>query len=230
MYGGEESTPNFISDCLSHEDECDLTTKANTYAEVTSSCVDETILCANQVSISISSNALTCTASAETNSQLCNCKYPAAYLTNNSEYVNARINVKTTFSGHCSKIPTIETTEVEGGCTLLAGCSNANKSYYSFGFNSNSFGSAITGSHYITSMRVYTTDSTGVISTMYNLNLNPSTSPYLADHPTNCNGCSTVLSAELLFGHANFSDAFATLMDNVSIALFGDPGLHGMSA
>lgn len=69
-------------------------------------------------------------------------------------------------------------------------------------------------------MKAYKTDEFGQGANELILNLNPGTSPYLIDN-VDCPGCVTVDPAELVFGHANFSDAFSSLMDNVAQALGG---------
>lgn len=224
LYKNEVLMPSYleedhlVSECLDQATECDLVTKANKYSELTLSCLDG-VLCANQVAITLTSASKTCSGLVETYNPTCGCKYPNVILNNNSTDVTGIIPIRTTFSGTCAN-PAVVTTE---------NLENDNSSYYSFGFNSDST-SLVTSESFITLMRVYDTDGYGTLTNKYDLNLNPSTSPYMDDDPVTCPGCSAILPDELKFGNANFENAFATLMDNVSLALFGITGLHHMSA
>lgn len=209
---------HLYSECLDQATECDLNTKANKYSEVTTTCQDG-IVCADQVAITLTSATKTCSGLVETYNSTCGCKYPNVELTNNSTFVNGFIPVKTTFSGTCANPAQVTTETIE----------NDNSSYYSFGFNSDST-SLVNSDSFITLMRVYDTDGYGTLTNKYDLNLNPSTSPYMDDDPVTCPGCSAILADELKFGNANFENAFLTLMDNVSLALFGLSGLHNMYA
>ena len=209
---------HLYSECLDQATECDLNTKANKYSEVTTTCQDG-IVCADQVAITLTSATKTCSGLVETYNSTCGCKYPNVELTNNSTFVNGFIPVKTTFSGTCANPAQVTTETIE----------NDNSSYYSFGFNSDST-SLVNSDSFITLMRVYDTDGYGTLTNKHDLNLNPSTSPYMDDDPVTCPGCSAILADELKFGNANFENAFLTLMDNVSLALFGLSGLHNMYA
>jgi hypothetical protein len=202
-------------ECLTHAQECSLTTKANKYPELTTGC-EETIPCASQASITLLVEDQSCTSTAETINQSCNCKYPTIALNNNSKYIDASIDVKYLFAGECatSKVPTYYT--VNGGCDS-GSCSDDYRGIYSFGFNSD--GNAyITSASFITQMKVFKTDTSGNGANALTLNLNPGTSPYTSDN-VNCSGCAAVDPAELVFGHANFTSAFLTLMDNVALSL-----------
>lgn len=229
LYGIEASPLEgyMVSDCLDHDIECDLTSKASKYPEPTTCEAGEQ--CQDQVSIVVAQAVKTCNAVAETKNSYCNCKYPTIELTDNSTEVNANIDLVTTFSGNCASRSVVDTVNVEGGCNLADGCITANQSYYSFGFNSNST-SIVTDTSFITKMRVYLTDGNGVITTMRDLLLTPGANDYQVDDPVLCPGCTAIPDAELVFGHANFEDAFTTLMDNVSLAIFGVTGLHHMYA
>jgi len=216
-----------VFECLDHETECDLTTKASKYPEQASCLTNEE--CLDQVTITLAQAVRTCSSLAETINSQCSCKFPRMYTTNNSTLVNGTIDIKTTFSGTCSNPATTSSESVIGGCNSADGCIDDNQSYYSFGFNSNST-SVVTDTSFLTRMRVYLTDGAGAITTMKDLLLTPGANDYQADDPVLCPGCTAIPDAELVFGHANFEDAFSTLMDNVSLALFGVTGLHNMYA
>lgn len=214
-------------DCLTYDDICEITSNTD-YTHEATTC-DSGVACADQVDITLSKANFECNAIAETITTSCNCKYPTIVLQNNSEEVVGYIKVKTTFSGTCASPAQSSSVQVDGGCNSTDGCTSASNSYYSFGFNSDST-SIVTADSYITQLRVYRTDSFGVILDKLDLNLNPSTSPYLADDPVNCPGCTAIVPSELEFGDPNFESAFATLMDNVSLAVWGAPGLHRIYA
>jgi len=226
LYGGEEGEGTYANSCLDHDIECDLTTKASKYSEQVTCLSGEQ--CASQVSITLAQATKSCIGLAETENSLCNCKYPTMELTNNSTLVNANIDIVTTFSGSCSNPPTIDTNNIQGGCDS-SGCNSDNLSYYSFGFNSDST-NIVTATSFITKMRVYLSDSGGNLTTMKDLILTPGANDYQVDDPVLCNGCASILDSELQFGDPNFTTAFNTLMDNISLALFGVSGLHRMNA
>lgn len=230
LYGGETIDETTVSyTCLEHDDECDLTTKANKYTIVL--CESVTAPCEDQASITISSTEYDCTSTASTsnNGQIGGSVLPILTLTDNSPYIDGAININALLSGTCGTPPPYNrstATVQAGGCTS-GGCSNDYLGTYKFSINSS-------GSHastiYVKEMKIYTTDSFGTLSTSHTLDLDPATSPYYIDDITDCPGCATVLASEVQIGDPNFTAAFETLMDNVSLALFGSTGLHYLTA
>lgn len=229
LYGGVEDDPNFTSDCLDHDDECSLTTKAGSYT--IDLCQQATIGCEDQATITIATTEYDCTSTAQTShdGQFTGSSYPVIKLTNDSIYIDGEININARLSGVCGPTAPYDratTTVQAGGCTS-SGCSNSYLGLYKFGVNSVGTQAATT---YVKSMRVYTTDLFGTLSTSYDLDLDPATSPYYVDDITDCPSCSLVVPSEVQIGDPNFSTAFATLMDNVSIALFGAASKHAIAA
>lgn len=217
------------NDCLDYDDECAITS-ATKYEHVAVVCTSSTD-CNAQVTITLSQEETSCTQVAGLSktiptgvNSLTSSASATTILTNNSQYVNAYIYLGATSSGTCGS--NVGSTTVNGGCTS-SGCSDDHKFIHWFGMSSVT---AVPYNTYIKTLRVYTTDVTGSLSYSIDLDLDPTTSPYYVDDITDCPGCSTVLSNEVQFGNANFSDAFETLMDNVSIALFGSSALHLMRA
>lgn len=225
LYGGVEDDPNFTSDCLDHDIECDLTTKANKYPEATTDCASGT-LCLNQVSITLAEVGTSCTTTAGLSTSFPptfgTAAYPATFVTDNSSYINGTVYKGVQGTSSCAGSGS---TQITGGCTS-GGCSNTHKAQYYLGFRITQPLPASTT--YIKSLRIHYTDSLGTLVSYIDLDLEPG-SIYYSDN-VSCPGCSAVLGSEVQFGNANFGDAFETLMDNVSIALFGSPSLHGITA
>lgn len=229
LYGGEVDDPNVVYECLSHEDECDLTTKANKYSAPVTDCESVALDCSGQITISLAESGETCTQTAGVAKEAVGGLFPSAfpkmYVTNNSPYIDGTIWLGATRTGDCG--PGYSSVLIDGGVTQADGAMDIHRSNYQFGFNSTV---VMPSTAYLTSMRIYETDTLGTLGAATNLDLDPATSPYYADDVVACPGCATVLSTEVQIGDPNFQDAFATLMNNVSLALFGDASLHGMSA
>lgn len=211
--------------CVTYEDECLI--KSNVVSTPIVDCTTPTP-CSNQASITLSAQTSSCSGLAKIDHSFCSCAFPKFTPTKNSIYVESEFGLKVYFTGSCNQgtAPT-EYTVINGG-TTSGGSSDSYKS--NCGLKAIFLGTSVDLSqYYFHQMVVQYTDSLGSPAGTTTLLLHPLLSPYLDDNPS-CSGCSSVLPAELIITHPNFSSAFATLMDNVSIALFGETGHHNISA
>lgn len=218
----------YDAECLEAEDECTLNTTANTYTAV-EECEDAIASCDGQLDISLSSLTTSCVHTADTANSINNSALPIITTTSDSIYIGGNIDIRVTSDCHTQSTSILGRTTINGGCTS-AGCSDSAKGKYTFGIQTTSTFN-LSDEAYISILRVYETDSTGnLIDTPINLDLNPSTSPYYTADVTDCPGCTTILDTEIQIGSTDFTTAFATLMDNVSLARYGSTGKHSMSA
>lgn len=209
-------------DCLTTDQICDINEYAATLPTLPTNTPTVTE-CEDQGDVDIDMLVNACISGVTLKNTYDNTASPLFTLADDTIYQNASINA--VFSDPCG---TSSTTAVSGGCTN-AGCNDSFKATKKIGITT-TVGDYIAGSSYITSLRVYETDSTGVlITTPIDLDLDPATSPYYTAHATDCPGCTTVNSADVVVSSANWSTAMLTLMDNVSLARYGSTGKHHFS-
>lgn len=209
-------------DCLTVDQICDINEYANTLPTlpINTPTITE---CEDQGDVDIDMLINTCIPSVTLKNTYDNTASPLITLANDTIYQNASINA--IFTDPCG---TSSTVTVTGGCTS-AGCTDADKATNILGISSN-IGDYIPAVSYITSLRVYETDATGVlINTPIDLDLDPATSPYYTAHVTDCPGCTTVSSGDVVMSSTNWATAMSTLMDNVSLARYGSTGKHHLT-
>jgi len=214
----------YPAECLEFVDHCRLEKLADSYPEVVA-CTATTVECTNQADITLAATTVTCTHTATLRSSN-NTAYPDVFTTDNSQYVNGSIGMYAQGVGVCANAE--QSVTVTGGCTS-SGCSNSHKAILKRGFQSDS---SFNGDDdaFIKTLRVYKTDALGTLDpTPIDLDLDPATSVYLAD-TIDCPGCTAILASELYISDTNFESTFVTLMNNVSLALFGVTGRHLMEA
>lgn len=229
QYYGDYMLATTLVDCLEYEQECYLNKKASKY-DLPTTCDDTVVSCDGQLSdLVLSSATTTCDFTASTANSVNFSAYPVLSVTDDSTYIESTINIRFVKDCHAGSSTIVAATAVAGGCTS-SGCSSSAKGQHLFGIQTTAdFG--LTSDAYISTLRVYETDSTGVlINTPIDLDLDPATSPYYTDDISLCPGCATVLDSEVKIGSANFSTAFTTLMENVSLARYSDTGRHELSA
>lgn len=210
-------------ECLSIEQECALN---NTNYDAIPSCEPVILDCDNQLDITTTIVGKSCAVAISMDNKVDGTAYPIMSTSAGSPLITGTTYIKFLQSGDCGANLDYDT--VLSG-TTSSGTSDSYQSTYSFGFNSlNTFHGS--NQSYISILRVYQTDSLGtLVNTPINLDLDPSTSPYYSDN-VDCPSCSALLSTDVEIGNPDFSTNFSILMDNVSIALLGDPGLHYITA
>jgi len=205
-----------LVDCLTHEDECDLSIIANTIpiepdpVVVITSCDDAAIL--NLSKSSKNCNYTLTLVDLDGNAT----SYPSLVIEDDTIYQSAKLKVKAV---GCSE--TYYAT-VETGCVNLSNlapvvCDETYKTHINLNFRL--IGLPANSNGYIKTLRVYQTDTSGLlVNTPIDLNLAPSNIAAW----TSCVDCSGISAAHLYFGHANWVNAFATLLDNVTYTLLGN--------
>lgn len=217
-----------LSECLTYKIECALKEKSKQYTIQVDPGPTSTP-CDTQVDLQLSLvNTATCTYAISLENSLNKSSYPEAFTTDDSQYLNVKINVVSKSSCDGS---IYDSTETIGGC-INGNCSNSYLGTVPFTYyvQGSTKPLATTSTCYIKTLRVYKCDSNGNLDTTpIELDLDYNTSPYFSAG-VNCPGCVTLTGADVMFGNPNFSTNFNTLMDNVSKALFGVGGKHLMSA
>lgn len=214
---------DLLFDCITYPSECSLQKKADSY---TTPCDPTTVTaCGDQIPLALSYTTKSCDYSASVKNSLNGTAYPEVVLTDDSQNITVQIDV--VVNNTCNE-PVI-TLEDVGGCDGVD-CSQAlvvGSYSYRAGMNPNLLGAnSIAANNYFVTLRVYKTDSNGDLeNTPIDLNIAPSTSDYYGPG-VNCPGCSVINAADVAFGSANFDTAFATLMNNISLALIGSTGKH----
>lgn len=224
-YYGEHGLTSVVdSDCLSYTNECVLLD--NKYSTPTE-CEATLSECDDQLAIALTTTTSPCTLLAYTLNRSNGSTYPTMFTTDDSIYVNGTLSLKLVATGDCTV--DIDYVTIYGGASSL-GTSDDYKSTCALGHYSPYTSFKGTTASYVKSLRVYETDEFGVlINTPIDLDLDPSTSIYYAD-TVDCPGCTALLPSEVELGDPNFTTNFETLMDNVSIARYGSPGFHNISA
>lgn len=227
-YFADAALVSLLEDCLSHTDECNLQKKADIYTPQDP--VDPVITnCQDQVTATLAyTGPNTCSYTTSLVNGVNNSAYPIVVLENDSQYMNVTTDV--VVSNTCNSTTITET--IEGGC-VYGTCSNDYlgefNTYYTLTASADK-PQSVGINNYITDLRIYAIDATGyLIPTPIDLDLNPATSDYYTAS-VDCPGCTTVLAADVKFSSPTFTSSFNTLMDNVSLALFGDTGRHLLSA
>lgn len=227
-YYAEYLMVTLLADCLTYEQQCAIIKKANTYPDPVDNTVTTTE-CESSTPVKLKvTGPNTCTFTARPKNSLDQSGYAEVFTTDNSQYVNIRSNV--VLENNCGQ--PVQSIPITGGC-VLADCQDAYKGFvqYEVGMIENVHGSnAVANDAYFQALKVYKTDANGDLDpTPIILDLNPASSPYYAAG-VSCPGCTALTLAQVKFGHVNFIANFSTLMDNVSLALFGVTGKHLMSA
>jgi hypothetical protein len=205
--------------CIDDEDACTLREIARLFKDPACTSVDE-YTCEEQLPITLTVN------------DSYSCNYAAALynttgasplmefsIANNSEVITGTITSRLTSSCNTTPVDTVFTNQQS--------YSDRPKGSTRLGVGG-TFGGALTAVSIIKTLRVYETDEFGILQPdPIDLDLNPLTSIYYGpsvDFPT----LSAVTPSDLQAGSspAVFEEAFETLMDNVSIVRYGDPGLH----
>lgn len=216
------------ADCLEYDDECTLKKISDSSSDQDP--IDPTIIpCSTQIDPLLSySSSSTCTYSATVENQYDGSAYPTIVLTDNSEFVNITADV--VLNNTCNH--TIQTETIIGGC-IDGDCQDGylGRVIISSGMTSFIHGAnAVAPEAYITKLRIYTVDDTGLLDpTPIDLDLNINTSPYYAPG-VDCPGCTALILSDVQFGNVDLQTNFATLMDNVGLALFGDANTHKLDA
>lgn len=204
-----------LADCLTHEDECDLSIIASTI--VSEPVIPPVIVsCDGLVDITLTKSTVPCvyTTTLQKLSGVASA-YPDIVLSEDDVTQSAFINVVTSGCGD------FDSASIESGCKNITNnsspvCAEVYKFELNIYFNLNGLQNHPTG--YIKTLRIYQTDSSGdLINTPIDLNLSPSNlSAWVA-----CGLCSGISAAELRFGHPNWASAFKELLDNVVYTLQG---------
>lgn len=212
-----------IKDCLDYDILCTLLNAANSFDKVVTDCPPTTTPCPDQIALTLSYDTNICTETYSLNGYPNDTAFMECYTTPGSQYVKGRIKVKKTRS--CG------TTQNQ---LLVSGCADGNcYEWYESISKWVSGGSGATyGNDVINAdskfvyllLKIGQPDGT-VVQTWVNV-----ITEHLAPNPTTCPGCTTINPSDLIFGSPNFNTAFITLMDNISIATYGVPGKHAMSA
>lgn len=222
-YFSDAALVDLLEDCLDHPTECALQKKADTYPDNLEEDTPVSTPCEDQLAITLQSLATICSYEAKPYNSLNGGSFPSMVITDDSERVNATIDVL--LQNYCNDSNQTET--VLGGCTS-SGCSTSNQARVGRGTTTTA--THLNSLSYITKLRVYEADPFGAITPgAIDLDLNPATSVYYSASGS-CPGCSAVNSTDVRIGNSNFVSAFNTLMDNVSLARYGETGRHKMFA
>lgn len=202
------------STCLTYEDECAI--ESTPIKDYTVDCSASAYTpCATVGSVSITPSTSTCTYNTALQNPSNGTGYPYVDLQNNQIFHKGQINLHVTSS--CGDYDS--STLVETG-TVLIGATPVTSTDYDF---------AVTASHdldnvttltnsYIKTIRLYRTDSSGaLVNTAFDVDVSPTTSPFLS-----CGSCTTVNPAHLYFGHANYTTALQTTIENAVRVMSGD--------
>lgn len=212
-----------IKDCLDYDTLCTLLNAANSFNEVVAECPPITTPCPDQIPLSLSYTTNTCTETYSLNGYPNDTAFMECYTTPNSPYVNAKIKVKGTNS--CGST---QNQIFYGGC-VNNNCNDYDQSSITYmgGGAAWLYGTdSIDGGSYFTDIYLKVGINNGDVWDV-DFFVHPYSSPYINYA---VNGGVNIPPADLLFGSANFSTAFANLMNNLSIALYGVPGKHRLSA
>lgn len=204
-----------LADCLTYEDECELSKIASHIADEPT--VDPTITeCGDQATITLSKSSTACTytVSLENLAGIASA-FPTLVLEEDTVYQAAQIKVKATGCGDIAY-----DTVITGCKNITNGSSPVCAETYKFSLNIyyNIEGPHKNTTGYIKTIRLYATDSNGVlINTPIDVDVSPSN---LATW-TGCGLCSGINPTDLYFGSANWASAFKELLDNVIYTLNG---------
>lgn len=223
------------AECLTHEDECRLTKNAVKYTTDEPDIVVDS--CNGQLTITLTRQDKTCTGEFFTRSYVTNpasttSSKPRLVIGIDSPFVTGDLWLCGTYSGNCAT--PIQCEAVAGGVSSgsFPAITNANKATLKFGFNALSSYAGGPNS-YIKTLRVYQNDAISTISNTvigpFDLDLDPATSPYYVASGS-CPSCTSVSAGDVIIGSATFATSFATLMDNVSRAFYGEIDKHYLEA
>lgn len=200
--------------CLTYEQECEvIETEVTDY---TLDCTTSiTTPCSTVGEITVSSSRKDCTYTAALRNPVNNTGFPYVDLQDNEVYHKGKMNIVIT--SPCSSYST--TLQAETG-TILIG-SPVTSDIYDFSVFASYIIDNVTSlsTYYISSIRLYATDSSGnVINSAIDIDISPTTSPYLS-----CPSCTTVTPSHLYFGHANYTTALKNVIDNAIRVISGSP-------